>query len=153
MPNWAFNDLYVRGNPEKLKRFKLAAEDDKDGKTAISLNKLHPMPIALESTTSPSREPNPALIRLYGFDNWYDWHIHNWGCKWDVEAELIEDKGKVLQYYFESPWSPPIEAFIKISEDFPGLTFKLRFEEESRAFKGAVWFKNGEIIKERRYKP
>ena len=31
------------------------------------------------------------LVKKYGADNWYDWSLNNWGCKWDANSERVED--------------------------------------------------------------
>ena len=51
------------------------------------------------------------LMKKYGTDNWYDWAIRNWGCKWDATmSDSIEDGD--YEFRFETPWSIP-EEFIK----------------------------------------
>ena len=141
MPNWVDNELKVSGQEQKLEEFK---EQAKTKETALSLNKFIPMPEELDGTTSPS-EYDKDLEKKYGFSNWYDWRIVNWGCKWDVEAHCSCEKGN-LYYNFDSPWSPPIVAIGKIGEMFPELFFELRYEEEGNGFCGIFQVKNGEII-------
>lgn len=145
MPNWCENTLNVSGPDKEVQKFKLQAKDDsEDNKTALSLNKLFPMPEELRNTTSPSKEPNKELIQKFGFDNWYDWSNHNWGTKWDVTAELCIDKPSSLEYYFDSAWAPPIAAFERISKLFPNLQFELHYKEPGMCFQGTYTVQNGE---------
>lgn len=97
-----------------------------------------------------SESESRRLIMLYGSNNWYDWRIGHWGCKWDVQAELVRDEPRKLEYIFDSPWSPPINWLERVSIDFPKLRFKIKYEEEGMGFRGITWFTKGEM-KERYY--
>ena len=84
----------------------------------------------------------------YGSKNWYEWSLANWGTKWDVDGSLSSQSDEHLSYNFDSAWSPPIEAFQKISEDFPELTFDLEYFEPGMCFAGKVTWKNGSMVYE-----
>lgn len=87
-------------------------------------------------------------IEKYGFDNWYDWCIKNWGTKWnESEFDIYKEDGKVF-CTFQTAWAPPIAGLVKISEDFPHLTFKLSFWECGAGYKGKRTIKNGDVVKE-----
>lgn len=45
------------------------------------------------------------LVKKYGADNWYDWSLNNWGCKWDANSERVEDGD--YEFRFETPWGEP----------------------------------------------
>ena len=148
MPNWCQNTLSITGNKRDLTRFKKKAEDTgADSKTFLSLNNFVPMPKELEGTTSPC-EPNTELRAKYGFDNWYDWHIANWGIKWDVEANKKQEGSNWIKFHFDSPWAPPINAIITISKMYPELTFEIEYAEPGMNFAGRSIYKNGEVISE-----
>lgn len=54
-------------------------------------------------------------LRTYGAKNWYDWHIKNWGTKWNVgEAELIDEDYKTI--CFQTAWSTPEGIFRELSK-------------------------------------
>jgi hypothetical protein len=56
-------------------------------------------------------------IELYGYKDWYDYCVAEWGTKWDVGCEGSTDvhpDGKMLHTYFDSAWSPPIGAYEKL---------------------------------------
>ena len=82
-------------------------------------------------------------VDKYGAKHWYDWCNKNWGTKWDIEARLDQSFDDELVYYFDSAWSPPVEAFQKISEDFPGLTFSLEYFESGMGFGGKIVLQDG----------
>ncbi len=120
---------------------KRAEGEDSD----LFLDSLHPMPGELEDTSSPSFPRNKMLIGKYGFDNWYDWRIRNWGTKWDVQAVLEDEGDGYLDYSFQSAWSPPVEWLEKVARDYPQLSFRLEYEEEGRDFVGVATAKEGKV--------
>ena len=54
---------------------------------------------------------------LYGYPDWYEWCINNWGTKWDVEDQ---DANRVdannLETSFDSAWAPPCTAYERLCE-------------------------------------
>lgn len=54
-------------------------------------------------------------LRTYGAKNWYDWHIKNWGTKWNVgEAMYINEDSKTIS--FQTAWSTPEGIFRELSK-------------------------------------
>jgi hypothetical protein len=163
MPNWCQNYLVITGPAEQLNKLKKRAilwevKDKKRIKLSdFSLKRLVPTPRALLEYEAPNRgqagqtpaeiaDTSRRLIEQYGYDDWYHWNVHNWGTKWDVEAELNEtDDGTALYYNFDSAWCPPIAGLAKISQDYPELTFELRYEEGGVGFYGHAIFQNGSV--------
>ena len=67
--------------------------------------------------------------------NWYDWHLENWGSKWDIANGFIGlEAPKELELGFDTAWSPPI-AFYKKMEDL-GFTVSANYREEGMSFIG-----------------
>jgi len=135
MPNWCNNFLKIEGEETDIKRFvkeaKLPPRKNGD-KSDLSLNKLIPMPkdllIARGSNDSEkTKEQQKKNIEKYGFKDWYDWRLENWGIKWDIKAILEEKTKNTLRYYFSSPWEPPLEGLRKISELFHNLKFEIEY--------------------------
>lgn len=87
-----------------------------------------------------------ANLETYGYKNWYDWSIANWGTKWDIEGSGDRYSDDHASYDFQSAWSPPIEAFVEISRAFPDLTFDLEYCEPGGGFCGRAEIKGGEIV-------
>ena len=78
-------------------------------------------------------------IEEYGFKDWYNWSIHNWGTKWDASDSYIADEDTedpMIQIQFNTAWSPPIEWLQKATKKYPFLQFTMNVEEESEAFVG-----------------
>lgn len=97
-------------------------------------------------------------------DSWYDWRLQNWGCKWEVEAEIGDVDEECICLYFMSPWGPPIEAYEALLKQ-EGITgIDANYYEPGCAFAGVHMdgkheqfdvekltpedFKNNEAVKE-----
>jgi len=61
---------------------------------------------------SITKEMQKEYMERYGFDNWYDWAIKNWGTKWGV-YDVTEWKGNKIS--FNTAWSPPIPIIEALS--------------------------------------
>jgi hypothetical protein len=49
-------------------------------------------------------------VQRYGWKDWYDWSIDNWGTKWNASEGMVDDENQVIE--FETAWSMP-EGIIK----------------------------------------
>ena len=96
------------------------------------------------------KQPLEQALMFKG-NHWYDWNVRNWGTKWDVavndtdkypETELYDESTTSLGYKFNTAWSPPTEAIIKLSEQYPTLNFNLSYEEET-GWGGEITLVNG----------
>jgi hypothetical protein len=78
-------------------------------------------------------------------NHWYDWNVRNWGTKWDVGGDVdFERDGNDLIYRFPTAWSPPYEAIIALSKQYPTVHFQLDWEEE-QGFGAESYIINGEV--------
>lgn len=83
----------------------------------------------------------------YGFADWYDWCIANWGTKWgDCDTFITYMGDDELSIQFESAWSPPVMGLVKVSEQFPTLKFVLSFSESGMGFVGAASMSAGCLL-------
>jgi hypothetical protein len=135
MPNWCNNTITIQGPTETLKPLW-----DEAQKTGL-LNAIKPMPKELEDTTSPAPQEGTPQPLVDGFDNWYDWRVANWGCKWDVDVEGLEyedngDGTASIAGWFDSPWGPPIEAYNTFCDDMDNCSLEAYYEEGGMDFAG-----------------
>jgi hypothetical protein len=77
-------------------------------------------------------------IEKYGYGNWYDYCVNEWGTKWDVggdgqEVDITED-GTMLSTYFDSAWAPPTNAYEKLQD--MGFGVEAMYYEPGMAFAG-----------------
>jgi hypothetical protein len=145
MPNWCNNTIEIKGSTETIKTLweGATAEGDDGG----LLNSMVPMPKALNDTTSPT-PPDSEQPVVDGFDNWYDWRVSNWGCKWDVNTEGLEfedhgDGTATIHGWFDSPWGPPTTAYEKFCDDMDGVYLEAFYEEGGMDFAGH-WTSEGD---------
>ena len=140
MPNWCNNTITIQGPTDTIKPLW-----DEAKKTGL-LNAIKPMPSILEDTTSPTPDnldsvQKSTMIAQTGFDNWYDWRVSNWGCKWDVDTEGLEytdngDGTASIAGWFDSPWGPPIEAYNTFCDDMDNCSLEAFYEEGGMDFAG-----------------
>ena len=147
MPNWCINNVQVAGTKEFIEA--LAAATNERG----FCNFIKPVPAALLETTAGSfgdADQQAALelqeaanVAEHGYKNWYDFCVAEWGTKWDVggsddcNIDVTEDTGTgkwVLNFSFDSAWSPPIEIYEAIAE--AGHEIEAYYYEPGMAFCG-----------------
>lgn len=139
MPNWCGNYAVIgHKDSNKLKELKAAMEDGE------WFSMILPTPKELEDTRSPmlietaeDQTRSDELIKKYGFNNWYDWRVHNWGTKWDctVDGPDINDEGTILDTgYFETAWAPATEIYRHMEDQ--GFTVTAYYYESGCGFCG-----------------
>ena len=132
MPNWCNNNLVIETDNtqgfqivKELELFCLKVQDNPEevDNTGL-LNYFRQMPFTLEGTVKGIHRPkwqtdnSQWLKDCYGYDNWYDWRVNNWGTKWDVHDissfevtdEGVWQKKPRIELEFETALAPPIEA-------------------------------------------
>ncbi len=139
MPNWCNNSLTLtHSDPAMIER----VLKGKDG----LLMEFLPTPKELTETVAgflgeDKREAHEAQqranIEKYGYKDWYDWNVANWGTKWDFNLENVERQdANTVTAAFDSAWAPPIDAYVKLCalgfeiEAFyyePGMQFAGKF--------------------------
>ena len=93
-----------------------------------------------------SPEYEQYLQETFGALSWYTWNINNYGCKWDVFADVTVISKEELEFSFDSPWGPPI-AFFQFLTDM-GLDVTLGYDEPGQEFCGTFSCTAGEIVDE-----
>lgn len=156
MPNWCDNTITISGDDESLDALWQIIKPDEDGGYA-NLTKAFPCPQPLKDTVSgfipegsPDHEPwkaqQAANLAKYGHTDWYEWCIANWGTKWSPEFSFSDPSEDDLTLWGDSAWSPPVELLKNISEQFPTLTFRIRYHEAGCDFVGAAVVANGVVV-------
>jgi len=153
--------LSITGKEEEVKRiFEIIEQPVDNGGEYNIIANLYPCPEELLGTTATRDESNwteqqKANKEKYGYTDWYQWRIDKWGTKWpdsDTRSEsdpviaTSSDGVSTIAFGFETPWGPPIEAFHKISSDYPNLLFCLYYEEPGMGFCGKNIWANGEEV-------
>jgi hypothetical protein len=156
MPNWCANSLKLTATtPESEKKLAEIVQELKRAKTAGEsasiFNIVKPIPKALMITAgflgagTPEQtaliEAEKKNIDLYGYKNWYDYCVAEWGTKWDARTE--EDKfvidGNRVTIYFDTAWSPPMGIYHAL-EDL-GFDIEATYVEQGMGYIG--YYKDG----------
>ena len=142
MPNWCNNTLELaHKDPAMIVR----ARDAFNRQELLSEFIPVPEPLHIvagcvsDETEQAKLEADTARnTEEYGYGNWYDYCVNEWGTKWDVGAEgyEVEIENDRLTLSFDSAWSPPIAAYEKLVE----LGFEVRayYYESGMCFAG-MW--------------
>ena len=111
MPNWCNNNLTLtHKDPAMIQRAYDALERGE------FLSEFCPIPRELGDAIADG-SVNEAMVAKYGYSNWYDYCVNEWGTKWDIGeqgASDIHPDGTMLHTYFDSAWSPPTRAYEKL---------------------------------------
>ena len=115
MPNWCSNTLLITGDTSTLVQLKSVIEQDDD------------------------HELLEAIAPIGEYDR--ETAISKWGTKWDVSSEGLEytdngDGTSTIEGYFDSAWSPPVEAFTTLAQDWDSCYIELRYFEPGMGFIG-----------------
>ena len=142
MPNWCNNSVEIyHEDPAMIERVRTAFNGEG------LLKEFIPVPQALLDTVSGSmgedkREAHEAQqkanVEQYGYANWYDFCVNEWGTKWEIGADgnPAQDIPGGLMLGFDSAWSPPIAAYEKLTEQ--GFRITAMYYESGMGFAG-VW--------------
>ena len=142
MPNWCNNSVVLKHNdPAMIERARKAFNGEG------LLQEFIPVPQELRDTVSGSmgedkREAHEAQqkanVEKYGYANWYDFCVNEWGTKWEIGADgnPAQDIPGGLMLGFDSAWSPPIAAYEKLLE--MGFEIEAMYYEPGMAYAG-VW--------------
>ena len=114
MPNYCTNYLILGGNTEILKDIFYETQEFNQHGNFLQL--LRPMPDLEESE-----------IR--------DWRLSNWGTKWDADHVSVDFYNDILTVYFDTAWSPPVEAVEYFCSWF-GVHGRLHYYEGDGNFVG-----------------
>ena len=150
MPNWCNNELTI-SHPDKA-MIDRAINAWNSGKF---LDEFIPVPFDLKETIKgflggndqkELEEKQKRNVEQYGHATWWDFCVSEWGTKWDIgrsqdydnEPTILTDNS--FHVYFDSAWSPPVNAYYKLEE--------MGFKIEAYYFEGGIcfWgeFKDGE---------
>ena len=120
MPNWCSNNFRIVGSTESLKP--LWEQIDRENKFL-------------------------EVIKPIG--EWdYGNAVEAWGTKWDVNTDGMEftdngDGTAEISGFFDSAWSPPVDAFQTLSQDLDSCYLELCYFEPGMCFVG-YWDREGD---------
>jgi len=80
-----------------------------------------------------TQEENDRLYSEYGCNNWKDWAIKYWGCKWDGASDEPYDDdnfSSLNQVSFRTAWDHPLPFIKELSKKHPEELISVHWEEE-----------------------
>lgn len=131
MPNHVYQHLLIDADEETLKLIKQKVSSPTN---KFDANRIIAMPEILCHTPS-STSADPKLlkqkeenIKNFGFPTWYEWANYHWGTKWGCydDSEWLGDN----TVSFQSAWSPATKIIMALSDDFPDVSFVLKWSDE-----------------------
>ena len=149
MPNYCNNVVEIRGPQAQVK----ALVDHR-----LDFQKIYPYPKDLDIVAGRSgADDSPEQIQLvaaeesnlkkYGYKNWYDWCVSEWGTKWnaggsdnaDMQIDFDEDgDDSIALFQFDTAWAPALGVMQKLMDTHPELSIECRYHEPGVGFFG-VW--------------
>ena len=104
MPNWCSNIIVLRSDEQNVNSF-LDYLEKNQGKDWFNFFRSCPFEIN------------------ENHDDWIEWALANWGCKWNCDAENwnLEEEGRAIAFWFDSPWGPPMELYKYIVSELKGI--------------------------------
>lgn len=113
MPNWNANNMVVQGKGKDVKQFIL--ENFMVNKNPYSKDDEYAYILDFEKF-----DPTPLNEVGEVFDDWYNWRLQHWGCKWSPSFEqcinlIMEEEGKELKIVYDDRRLKQGESF---SEEF-----------------------------------
>jgi len=142
MPNWCNNTVEIRHtDPDMIERVRSAFNGEG------LLQEFIPVPQALRDTVAgfPAEDQRAAHeaqmaenIEKYGYKDWYDFCVGQWGTKWEIGADgnPAQDIPGGLSLGFDSAWAPPIAAYEKLVT--MGFEIRAMYYEPGMCFAG-IW--------------
>ena len=144
MPNWCNNVVELaHEDPAMLERAKDALNRGE------FLQEFIPVPEELkivagrvgddaDEAQKKLEEDTARNIEKFGYGNWYDYCVNEWGTKWDVGGDgmTAEIENGRITTSFDSAWSPPIAAYEKLVD--LGFSVRAYYYEGGMCFAG-VW--------------
>ena len=146
MPNYCNNNIVITGPNSVIDKIEKIANGDKGD----LLQYFYPMPKALQDTTAPlqkdaTKEEKAKAkenLKKYGYDNWYDWRVENWGTKWDImefyninRKKIGEDESEI-SLGFDTAWAPALGAYERFIDENSNCSLKAYYYEPGCDFMG-----------------
>lgn len=145
MPNWCNNHVTLtHKDPAMIQRAYDALERGE------FLNEFIPVPKDLTETVSgflgdgdeqkALEAKTKANVEKYGYGNWYDYCVGEWGTKWDTgesgNNDINPNDPCMLTAGFDTAWAPPVRAYEKLTD--LGFTVDAMYYESGMAYCG-IW--------------
>ena len=155
MPNHVTNIIRFGGEEKQVDQLlkfvsteKLA--DDPESKSHLfDFNNIIPMSEELNCVSQHGNISDEldklykSNLKKYGFKNWYEWRIANWGTKWNCYDVDFHNDGSIT---FDTAWSTPEPIIEALSEKFPEIEIHVDYADQDIGHNcGKYSYLDGEI--------
>ena len=148
MPNWCANSLKLIAttaeSEAKLSEIvRELARATAANESAAIFALIKPVPEALmivagwsgDAAEQAAREAAEQNNRnTYGYANWYDYCIGEWGTKWDAKGATYDLEGNQVTIFFDTAWSPPMGIYHALEN--MGFKVEATYVEQGMGFIG-----------------
>lgn len=147
MPNWCSNYLQISVEyPSQLEVVIQGITGNKE--QPFDFNRIIECPEELTESKAPNTKNPSEMKAKYGFTDWYEWRVFNWGTKWNAsDVELRIESPTNLVITFSTAWSPPEPIIKKIAQLYPFASLLLEWEEEG-GYYGSSEYEKGIMLYE-----
>lgn len=139
MPNWCENRVHISGSAEDVKAFMTLVRGGSDDENAFSFQAILPCPAELHQYNAPQidTEIGNQFIEKYGYPDWYQWQVSNWGTKWEASGSYIDYYDEEsASWYFSTAWCPPEGIYHELASRFPNLSISWFYDEPGMQIAG-----------------
>lgn len=144
MPNHVTSVITLSGDESRIKAMLETIQTEEYGVGSVDFNKILPMP-----DTVYCGPLGMCAKELYGENNWYDWRMANWGCKWNSYGYTEETDFTDGKLKFLTAWSAPHPVMEKLSQMYPDIKFEHEWADEDIGSNcGRYVYYDGERIEE-----
>ena len=147
MPNWCQNGVtFTHEDPAMITRIADAYKEDR------LFKEFFPCPPELLETEPVGENFNDRVAareeanrERFGFADWYEWAVNNWGTKWDIssdDGEPTKQDLNSIMLSFSTAWTPPVGFYDKMTE--LGFDVVAYYLEEGMGFVGKYTNEDGD---------
>ena len=136
MPNWCANSCRLTAPQDNPMMGKIL-DELKKGQDAEWFQAVKPVPQPLKDAVAnhaPLTEEGQKLVEQFGYSNWYDYCVAEWGTKWDAKIDRYEQDGDSIIVYFDTAWAPPDGIFAAM--EVAGIKVEAAYCEQGIGFMG-----------------
>lgn len=125
MPNWCYNHIVIKGEPNDIKKISDIIENLKEEKVDELFQSLIGLPDGID-------------VENYN-ENWYDINMEWFGTKWDIGIDFVEEiEENYILFSGDTAWSPPTNFCVELSKKY-NVQVEMYFEEPGWDFCGKYW--------------
>lgn len=118
--------------------------EDLPGSLPEDLSHLPEIPEYLLDAESKPKTKGDAIVlgytmiqneTKYGFCDWYDWRIANWGTKWEPNNfSASRDSESAISMFFKTAWHAPEPIYRVLSTKYPQFNFVIEYADEDLGY-------------------